>query len=147
MKSNSIDIITENLFRVFPLINRQLLRIDLNVDNIFISRPHFAIMNVLDELGAVPVSTVGKRLVIAKPQMTRLVDSLIDLAIVERQPDIEDRRVIKVVLTDKGYRILEQCRRLIRKNVRKKLSCLKDEDIEELLVSLIKIKDIGAKIG
>jgi len=89
---------------------------------------------------------VGNRLIIAKPQMTRLIDRLIDLEIVERQPDIKDRRVIKVKLTDKGHIVLEQCRQMIRDNVREKLSCLKNEDIEELLVSLTKIKDIGAKL-
>ena len=146
MDRNTIDNITENLFQVFPLIHRLLLRIDFKVINIYISRPHFAIMNVLDELGAVPVSTVGKRLIIAKPQMTRLIDRLIDQGIVERQPDLNDRRVINVKITDKGQKILEQCRELIRDNIREKLSCLKDEDLEELLFALNKLKNIGLKL-
>jgi len=146
MESNIIDIITENLLRVFPLIHRVLLRIDFNPVNYNISRPHFIVMNVLDEMGAVPVSTVGKKLIIAKPQMTRLIDRLIDLEIVERQPDLNDRRVINVKLTDKGINILEQCRELIRDNVRSKLSCLEDEDLEELLVALKKLKNIGLKL-
>lgn len=146
METNIINAITENLFGIFPLIHRVLLKVDFNAVNINISRPHFVVMKVLDELGAVPVSTVGKKLIIAKPQMTRIIDRLIDLEIVERQPDLKDRRIINIRLTEKGIKILEQFRELTRDNIRNKLSCLKDEELSELLDSLNKVKNICTKL-
>ncbi len=146
MQSNPIDSITDNLVRIFPLLHRALLRTDFSTTNKNLSRPHFVIMNVLNELGPVPVSTVGKRLIIAKPQMTRLIDRLIDLNIVQRQPDSNDRRVINIKLTEKGLVILEQCRTRVRDNIKNKLSCLNEEDLEVLLISLNKLKDILLKL-
>jgi DNA-binding MarR family transcriptional regulator len=147
MENSIIDGIIENLFHVLPLIHKKLLKIDLEGAKKDISRLHFAIMGMLDEFGTLPVSEIGKRLLIPKPQMTHLIDQLISLAIAERQPDTRDRRIIKIALTDKGKITLEECKGLMRSDIRQKLSCLKDEELAELSVSLAKLRDIGAKLG
>jgi len=147
MESNAIDVIIEDLFHVVRLIHKKLLRGGLEGAQKDISRPHFAIMTRLDELEASPVSEIGKRLLIPKPQMTHLVDKLIRLGLVERLPDTQDRRIINIALSDKGKITLQKCRKSVRNNMRKKLSCLKDEELEELSVSLRKIRDIGSKLG
>jgi len=146
METNIVDSIVENLFRIMPLIRRKLLKVDLAALDKDISHLHFVIMTILDEAGMLPVSVIGKRLGISKPQMTHLVDKLISLRLVKRLPDARDRRIINVRLTDNGKITLEECRKLISDNIRGKLSCLKDEELAELSASLEKIRDIGAKL-
>jgi DNA-binding MarR family transcriptional regulator len=148
MKNSSgiIDGIVENLFHVLPLIHRKLIKIDLCSVDRRISLPHFAIMRVLDKMGPLPVSQVGEKLLIARPQMTSLIDRLVEPGIVERIPDTNDRRVINVRLTDKGKVELKACKDLIKDNVRRKLSCLKDEELKELSVALNRIGEIGSKL-
>lgn len=147
MKDDVVDEIMENLFHTLRLIHRKLLKSDLEDANKDISHPHFAIMGILGEAGKLPVSVIGNRLLIPKPQMTHLLDKLISLGIAERLPDINDRRVINISLTAKGKKVLREARKLMGNNIRKKLSCLNDEEMEELSASLRKLRYIGSKLG
>ena len=103
-------------------------------------------MAILDDSGMLPVSEIGKRLLIPNPQMTHLVDKLISLGMAERLPDERDRRIINLALSDKGKITLGECRKLIGNNIRKKLSCLKDDELKELEISLSKLREIGTKL-
>lgn len=146
MENNIIDSVVENLLRVLPIIHKKLLKIDLEIVNKDISRPHFVIMKILSESGTMSVTAIGEMAAISKPQMTHLIDMLVSLGIVERKSDATDRRVVNITLTGKGKMVLKECDRLIRDSVKTKLSCLKDEELEELSVSLRRIGDIGSKL-
>lgn len=137
-----IDNIMEDLFQAPWLVLRKLL----NVEDSNITRRHFAILGTLDRVGVLPVSEIGKRLLISRPQMTYLVDKLIGLGMVERLPDKNDRRITNLTLTSKGKTVLEENRQSLRHNMIQKLSRLKKEELEELSASLRKIRDIGSKL-
>ena len=104
-------------------------------------------MDVLNESGPLPISEIGKRLLIPKAQMTSLVDRLIRIGMAERLPDTKDRRITNIALTNKGRTTFMACRKLIRESIREKLSSLKDEELKELSRSLEKLIDIGTKLG
>ena len=141
------DSIVEDLIRVHAMIHRHLLRIGPQHIRSGISRPHFAIMGILAESGNLPVSAIGKILLIPKPQMTLFIDKLIHLGLVARLPDTSDRRIINVSLTGRGKLVLEDARTLIGDNIRAKLSGLNAEEFEQLAASLRKLREIGSKIG
>jgi len=145
MKNKAIDTILENLFQVLPIIHKKLLRMDLGGVAGNLSRLHLAIMGMLGE-GSLPISEIGMRLVAPKSQMTHLVDQLVSLGIVTRHPDTQDRRVINISLTDHGQAILRECWKLIKQNIRNKISCLTAEELAALSDALVKLKDIGAKL-
>ena len=147
MSVDNLDSIVEDLIRVHTIVHRHLLRISPEHILLGISRPHFAIMGVLDESGKLPVSTIGKLLLIPKPQMTLLTDKLIKLGLVERLPDASDRRKINISLTDRGKLVLEEARVQIGDNIRQKLSGLNTEEVKELALSLRKLREVGSKIG
>jgi len=146
MKKDALESISEDLFYVFRFFHRKLLRTDGGIDSRGISFPHFAILRVLDESGLLPVSEIGRRLLIPKPQMTHLVDKLIRLDLVERLPDNRDRRIINIALTDEGRTALEERKELVRINIKKKLSCLQNNEVEKLSASLKESRNIGEKI-
>jgi len=146
MESQIVDDIMQDLFHAFRLIHRKLLKIDIEDDNKELSHVHFAVMGMLAEAGKLPVSTIGNRLLIPKPQMTHLIDRLIDSRIVERSPDAADRRVINISLSGRGRKVLMEARKSLRNNIIKKLSCLKDEEVKELSSSLSKLRYIGSKL-
>jgi len=145
-KIDVVDEITENLFYTLRLIHKKLLKVEDAALIKDLSRPHFAIMMMLSEVGKLPISAIGKRLLIPKPQMTNLVDRLIKLGIVDRLPDLRDRRIINIALTNKGIEVLGELRKAIESNVRDKLTYLRNEELEELAVSLAKLRAIGAKL-
>lgn len=142
-----IDGIVENLFHVLPLIHRKLMKVDTDGIENSLSRPLLGVMRVIDESGPCPVSRIGQKLMIARPQMTGMIDRLVDLEMVERMPDSADRRIINVTLTGKGKKALEAGSKVIKENIKTQLSQLKKQEMETLSVCLQKIRDIGMKLG
>jgi len=145
MEKNTIDSIIDNLFIILPFIHRKLLRIDFEGVNKNISRLHFAIMDVVNQQ-RLPMSEIGKRLFLPKPQMTHLIDHLIELGIVERQPDSRDRRITNIVLTDTGKTALGECKQLVRDNIRQKLDRLQGEQLTELSILLKRLRELGSSL-
>jgi DNA-binding MarR family transcriptional regulator len=150
MRSDILDRITADLLSVPPLIfrgvRRKLLKIALVDINVDISPLHFEIMALLREAGTLHVAEIGERLQIARAQMTHLIDKLVDLSIVERQMYIADRRMTNIVLTGKGRAILEEHDNNIRKAIKETLSCLTNEELDDLSDSLGKLRDIFSKL-
>jgi len=151
MRSNTLDKVVEDLFSIPPLIirgiRRKLLKTAFANIDVDISPPHFEIMKLLDEAGTLHIAEIGERLHIARPQMTRLIDKLVDLGIAERQTDTTDRRMINIVLTHKGKTTIEEHDSSIRNAIRETLSSLRDEELEDLSASLRKLQGIFSKLG
>ena len=150
MKDHILNNIFDSLGH-FPMVYRsvhqEIFKVALDsIREENFSRYHLEIMSVLEREGTLYVSEIGEILQIARPQMTRLIDELIDLGMVERNMDIEDRRRINITLTDKGSTTFKKVRGIIRGSISAKLSGLKDEDLEELSVALRKIADIALKL-
>ncbi|MFC2068080.1 MarR family winged helix-turn-helix transcriptional regulator [Chloroflexota bacterium] len=146
MEKQIIDSIWKNLFYTRLLIQRKILNIKLEGIQKEISRPHYSIITTLDESGILTISEIGKKTLITKPQMTHLVDRLIKLGLVERLPDTNDRRRIKIVLTNKGKAALEERRQIIKTNLNKMLSCLNDEELKEFSKALQTVRAIATKL-
>lgn len=150
MKNNILDSVAEDLFSTLPLIDRSIRRKLLKMALISISEditpPHFEIMKLLDEAGTLHVAEIGERLRIARPQMTYLIDKLVDLDIVERQTNTEDRRMLNITLTNKGKTIFKEHDSHIKNATRQTLSYLTDEELQDISASLRKLKAIFSKL-
>jgi DNA-binding MarR family transcriptional regulator len=129
MKTGTIiDNIVENLFYALPIIHKKLMRIDppdLNC-GIRISRLHVGVLARLSE-DKVSLSEIANTFLIPNPQMTYLIDRMVEAGLVERIPSKQDRRVINLALTPKGQETFKQCDRYIKNNVRDMLSGLTPE--------------------
>jgi DNA-binding MarR family transcriptional regulator len=150
MRSDTVDTVAEELLTVPPLIfrgiRRRILRTILADINLDISPLHIEIMKLLEGAGTLNITEIGEKLQIARAQMTHLIDRLVDLAMVERQAGRDDRRMINVVLTDKGKTTLEERGGSIRKAFKETLACLTDEELQDISVSLRKLRDVFSKL-
>jgi len=150
MKPEMLDSIAGDLFTIPPLIGRsvrrKLLRVVMAHIQEDLSPPHFEIMKPLEEVGTLHVTEIGERLQIPRPQMTHLIDKLVALDMVERRPDSKDRRIINIALTSKGRTLLKKHRRMIEDAIKKSLTSLTDEELEELSTSLRKLRQILSKL-
>jgi DNA-binding MarR family transcriptional regulator len=106
----------------------------------------YRLLGMLMKNGSLSMSALGTRLYISKPYMTSLVDALIKDGFVERQSDLKDRRVIKVIITAKGISQLENAKCLYKKNVKQIISGLSTQDLETLCTSVEKVASILSKI-
>jgi DNA-binding MarR family transcriptional regulator len=107
----------------------------------------YHILRILERSGPLPVSAIGKQLIIAKQNMTTLVDRLMKEDLVERRLDATDRRVIKVFITKKGIKFLQESMQGLKKIVSQNLSALSEEDIESLYKAFQTIRTIAPKLG
>jgi len=92
------------------------------------------------------VTEIGERLQIPRPQMTHLIDKLVCLEMVERQPDARDRRIINIALTSSGRTLLKKHRRMIEGAIKKSLTSLSDEELAEVSTSLRTLRRILSKL-
>ena len=150
MRSDVLEKVAVDLLSIPPLIfrgvRRKLLKTALVDTGVDISPLHFEIMKLLHEAGTLHVAEIGERLRIARAQMTHLIDKLADLGIVERQMDTADRRMTNIVLTGKGEAILEEQDSNIKNAIKETLSCLTDEELQDLSDSLRKLRDILSRL-
>ncbi len=141
-----LDNVADELFSTLPLIHRnirrKLLRTALGDFNKDITPPLFEIMKLLQETGTLHVAEIGERLQIARPQMTHLIDRLVEMEIVERQTSTEDRRIINVTLTGNGKKKLKEHEDDIRRVTTEMLANLTLEDLEALSASLKTLREI-----
>ena len=150
MRNDVLENVVKDLLFVPPFvrrsIQRKVLKTALSLFKEDISLPHFEIIKTLEEAGTLHIAAIGERLQIPKSQMTHLIDRLVSLEIVARQTDATDRRTINIVLTDKGRKMMKEHDRVIKGRIKKRLSCLTGEELQELSVSLRKLRDILSKL-
>jgi ABC-type antimicrobial peptide transport system permease subunit len=70
---------------------------------------HVQVLAMLQDAGTMSVSEISRRLGIAKPNITPLVDRLFECGYVDRQHDENDRRVVNIYLTFAGLAIIVSC--------------------------------------
>jgi DNA-binding MarR family transcriptional regulator len=145
MKSGILIKVTDELLSTMPLIARitrkKISRPSLGFHE-YVSPLHHEIMKTLEKEGTMHISEVASRLLVPRPQMTHLIDRLVDLGLVERRIDEADRRTINVALTGQARRMLKKMDSVIRDNVGEALSSLSDEEMQELLASVKKLREI-----
>lgn len=150
MASKILDSAADDLLSIPPIvfreIRRKLLRTALDNSDADITPIHFGIMKQLYSAGSLHAAEIGERLQIARPQMTRLIDRLADLELVERHTNMADRRMINIVLTAKGKTTIEEHDRRIREAMRETLSVFTDKELDELSESLRKLRDLLSKL-
>lgn len=101
---------------------------------------------IIGNRGQMTSSELGKAIFMSKSSITTLVDSLIDKDLVTKTADCNDRRKCCLSLTDMGSLHREEKFNLLNIELRKILSPLSEEDLDELFTSLQTVKDIFKKI-
>jgi DNA-binding MarR family transcriptional regulator len=151
MDKDILDSVAYDLFSTLPLIHRsiskKLIKTVVTSFKEDIAPPHFQIMKLLEEAGTLHVAEIGERLQIARPQMTHLIDRLVELDIVERETNEEDRRMLNIQLKDKGKSIIKARDKQIINATREALSVLTDDELKQLSMSLNSIKELFSKLG
>lgn len=144
MEANTIDQIVENLFRIFPLLSKNLtksLRAKTNINP-----GTLYVMGVLNRHEMLSMSEIGCKLSMPKPHVTTHIDKLIADNIVERLFDPNDRRIINIKMTDKGKADFAAIKLEITKEMRDKIKTLNEQRIIELLDTSSRLKSILSEI-
>jgi DNA-binding MarR family transcriptional regulator len=131
---------------IFRLVRHKVGTTTLADSNLDIKLLHIEIMHVLKDEGTLHPAKIGEKLLIAKAQMTHLIDKLVELDFVKREMCADDRRTLNITLTEKGKKVLDEQDNLVLNAMNVGLSSLSDTELESLSSSLRKLRDILYKI-
>nr|WP_317331986.1 MarR family transcriptional regulator [uncultured Romboutsia sp.] len=147
MDEIKLESIVQNFISIIPLFKKKLLHDNCKFDKGNLNHSHFQILAVLKKEGQLPISEVGKKLFISTPNMTKLLNKLIDEGMIERIPGEKDRRIININLTEKGSIYLKNSFLEIQSSLKDKISTLPDEKLDKLNDSLITLKEVLNEIS
>jgi len=134
-----IESVAQNMFHVLPLIKKRMLHTDLVQREYGTPLSHVQVLAMLQDVGTMSVSEISRRLGIAKPNITPLVDRLFECGYVDRQHDESDRRVVNIVLLPAGEEKLAAIRGTISSQILKQADHLSVSEFRELNDSLSSI--------
>lgn len=105
-----IESVANNLFMALPIFRKRLLHMDVIQREFNVPLSHVQVLAMLHDHGSMNVSEISRRLGIAKPNITPLIDRLIEDRLVERKRDDNDRRMVIVSISPLGVsRLMEIC--------------------------------------
>ena len=134
-----IDAVAQNMFHVLPLLKKRLMHMDMVQKEHGTPLSHVQVLAMLQDAGTMSVSEISRRLGIAKPNITPLVDRLFECGYVDRQHDESDRRVVNIVLLPAGEEKLAAIRGTISSQILKQADHLSVSEFRELNDSLSSI--------
>ena len=111
----SLELIADNIFQVIPLLKKRLSHISAFQSENGLPLSHFQVLSLLNERGSMSVSEISEFFDIAKPNITPLVDRLVNAGLVDRVRSTTDRRVVFIVILDEGRTRLKTIRSLLGK--------------------------------
>ena len=141
-----IDAVAQNMFHVLPLLKKRLMHMDMVQKEHGTPLSHVQVLAMLQDAGTMSVSEISRRLGIAKPNITPLVDRLYEAGYVDRQHDENDRRVVNIVLQEAGIKKLAAIRATIARQIQVQAEDLTVSEFRELNDSLSSIVRILASL-
>ena len=131
-----IDAVAQNMFHVLPLLKKRLMHMDMVQKEHGTPLSHVQVLAMLQDAGTMSVSEISRRLGIAKPNITPLVDRLFECGYVDRQHDEHDRRVVNIVLMPAGEEKLAAIRGTIARQIQGQAESLTVSEFRDLHESL-----------
>ncbi|MBV7272511.1 MarR family transcriptional regulator [Clostridium sp. PL3] len=145
MCKNPVDVLAENLITFLPVMIKKIIKFDTAP----IKMPplnQLMVLGLLQEEGSSSISELCKNLTISRPQMTIVIDKLVDLDLVYRVHNESDRRTININVTEKGKKYCLEISEMVKENLKSKLMNLSQEDLSILLRSIDVAKNIFKKL-
>lgn len=104
-------------------------------------------LHAISRLGEPSMSDLSRELGLPPSSVTGMVDRLVVAGKVQRESDPDDRRVVRVALTQSGRRDRERHRRLRRKRLDGLLATLDDEELRALESALALLAGAAARVN
>lgn len=96
--------------------------------------------------GGISAGTLAENLGVTPPTLTRIMDRLVSNRLVRREPDENDRRLVRHHLTREGLRTVEEMERTGRARLNSILAQLTPEQVERLVLALRDFNDAAEAV-
>jgi DNA-binding MarR family transcriptional regulator len=126
-----IAYIKDNFFRTFEQKTRTRL-----------SHAQHQAVSILCRKGSLSMSELAHEMMISKQQLTPLVCKLLEQGLLVRRADENDRRIVRLEISDQGRKTIMRLINEGRQDLMKRLSVLPASEMDELERMLIRILEI-----
>lgn len=100
-----------------------------------------AVLRLLATRGSLSSAEVSRRLRVTPSNVTGLVDRLEKKGLVRRSPSLKDRRVVRIVLTEKGRKLEDRLPDTIQQKLDRDLGRMSAPEVRRILDSLRELVD------
>jgi DNA-binding MarR family transcriptional regulator len=136
----SAEAVSHLLVDVVPLIMRFVRAEMRNHRAPGMSVPQFRTLTFLTVHPGATLSEVAEHVGIGLPSMSKLVDALVERALVSRQSAAHDRRCLVLTLTGDGETLLEDARRVTAARVAERLQGLSGDDLAVIATAMAALR-------
>lgn len=127
-------------FLRFYLLSSKRLQDDLL--KIGLTPPQLYVLATIGYTGGLPFNEIGAKMMVTVSNLTGIVDRLEEKGLVVRERDSRDRRVVRVILTEKGTRLYRSAIPALEKSVSQFFSLLDRSEQKTLAFLLRKLMRI-----
>lgn len=100
----------------------------------------------LRNFGPMPISRIGERIGIARPNMTAIIDGLTERGLIRRTASATDRRITNIEMTEDGEAYIKELLAKLYVIMQEQFARLSDEEVEKMVASLEFLLSIGKKL-
>ena len=101
----------------------------------------FSVLEVLYQKGKQTIQQIGNCILISSGSMTYVIDKLEQKGLLSRNACLDDRRVIHVILTDDGNKLMNEIMPKYHEFINHMLDSLDSVEAETLVQLLIKVRN------
>ncbi|MEG1483165.1 MarR family transcriptional regulator [Clostridium sp.] len=148
MDTINLDKIADSLFNMVLELHKKTFNKDQLIKGICMPPSHVKVIFSLSHTtGSSSLSHLASTIGVSKPNLTPIIDKLIQDGFVNRYEDPNDRRILRVELTEKAKLLLELQTQKFKDMLSEKLSILTPDDLNSLEDSLSTVTTILSKLN
>ena len=132
--ADEIQRVTYDLVHYFAICDR------VCVEELGVTASQGYILLALSETGSVTMNDLSVRMRLANSTMTRMVDQLFQKRMITREPDPEDRRIVRVRLTEQGQSVKIRLKKAMQDLFYQILEDIPEGEREQIIHSLKTLK-------
>ena len=142
MKHNSLSDFSEEVALLIPRLMQGVFKRQTDVlGKGKITIPQYVCMDLIGTRGPVMMKEIASALNITLPAATGLIDRLYITGFVKRVFEPSDRRIIRIILTDKGKRAVNEVKEKRKAAIKDVFSHLSEDERQQYLKILKKVVD------
>jgi len=141
-KINSLENVAGEFLALLAYMKDKFFRPLEQITRSRLSHVQFYAVSLLHRKGSLSMSELAQEMQISKQQLTPLVYKLINLGLLARKADENDRRIVRIEVTERGRNTVEELFNEIKLDLVEKLRKLPCRELGELEQMLKRIQEI-----
>ena len=139
---SQLENVAEEFLRLLGYIRDNYFKPAEQIARARLSPAQFHAIGILFRKDSLPMSELAAEMKISKQQLTPIIARLIESSLVVRKTDENDRRIVRIEITELGRSTYKALFVQIKVNFTEKLSEIPDKELDELKQMVTRMQEI-----